>query len=1229
MASPSAADILGLSGKTAAVPTGGGVPLPTATPSSAASILGLGPGGVPPTAAAPSGGGHHGFFHRLGSDLVHAGLSSVTGLYDIGKHELQAPKGGWGEIKKEWVDALHGHLHSYQGDPLTTRDIPALVKGTYQPFEHPLRHPGDTLLAAAAIGSLGAGTVLRGAAAARAAEEAGAAARAGADVSRVKTAAGAFLQNPALTTTRRLSVPGDAGRATATGTYSRAGLGMALQKASDAAIVRGAASGSRFAENRLHARVAKWNERAAKVEDSATRAAGHRVLVAGHQLGLDDAQQRALRIVAETVPYDRVLRTAERRTTDAAKALTQAEAKLEDGEERGLSKKTLKTRRNAVNQASLAVKGTEARLQWTQEAKEYLADGPDGRPIIHPDHPELQDAMRLVGEAAGSRETLLKGLKLMDDDSFEVAKTKVARIAAGARYVKPTPGRLGQVKGLAETQKRVAKLEARLNARIAQTKPTGFGAVTRPRTRDEAVARLDDLEHERGKQINEMVKARYGAVDRREVAFRNAENARARRQAAGLTRQGRLAGTAGAKSRLRPNVRDEQAAAVERDIADSIARNPDHPTLQRWAARDAEIDQLRDSLTPSEAEAFNGAPPPQEHPGFGTVDEYRSTHPSVERLGSALSVARDQLERLQGRADALRAPTGIVGAEDVTAGPGAAFIGSPVEQPRRFGIGRTVTSSGTFGHTRPRGSLKEFTGRARIQGLERNDVTRLVAERQYEAAGLTHLARMVDRVRGAGRAVPTHDNDVFVWTDGDTISTARLDPEIKNFLQGIHDENVKRDLSDQQLKGGGLRDALKNAIMEAPKNGRWSLDAEQQERLRVAAQNGQGVFVPRKLLGRDAPAAGLSNVDLSKVPYLAGLNNFQKLGLIYLKINYPIVQGLSNIAFNLIQQGAYAPRNLALAARLGQRVGPDVSAMIDDAVEQGLAGQLAGGERGAGARFSQTASHVATVIADKMPRRAAWLHEAYRQGYRTPEQIRALLTDPNNMGDLVQVTQRAKEAIVDFGDLGPAEKNFVRHLIFVYPWVKGSVKYAGRFLRDHPIQAAALGQLGQQGEAVNLGAFGPRPSYMGNLVPVGGGRAIDLGSLNPFSTPVSVGQSLAALASGNWNAQPPAQMLSPAVQGIVDILRRRDAGNFPLKGSLPVVARNEFLSQMPLAQLAASAPGPQGDVVRSLLGTPRKSKSFPNQQLWLRFLLGGLYPRTYDVGAINKAAAYEASQATR
>jgi hypothetical protein len=69
------------------------------------------------------------------------------------------------------------------------------------------------------------------------------------------------------------------------------------------------------------------------------------------------------------------------------------------------------------------------------------------------------------------------------------------------------------------------------------------------------------------------------------------------------------------------------------------------------------------------------------------------------------------------------------------------------------------------------------------------------------------------------------------------------------------------------------------------------------------------------------------------------------------------------------------------------------------------------------------------------------------------------------------VAQRAKEAIVDYGDLSPFERNVVRRSSSCTRGRRARSKYAGHFLRDHPVQAAALGSSASSGSSSDE-AFG-------------------------------------------------------------------------------------------------------------------------------------------------------------
>jgi hypothetical protein len=105
--------------------------------------------------------------------------------------------------------------------------------------------------------------------------------------------------------------------------------------------------------------------------------------------------------------------------------------------------------------------------------------------------------------------------------------------------------------------------------------------------------RLDLLEREHEAALDKIASAMFGQANRAEVRFRTAENARARRQAAGVTRSGRRSGATGRKSRTRISVKEEQRREAERVVDAQIAKNPDSPVARAWRRREQEIAELR------------------------------------------------------------------------------------------------------------------------------------------------------------------------------------------------------------------------------------------------------------------------------------------------------------------------------------------------------------------------------------------------------------------------------------------------------------------------------------------------------------------------------------------------------------------------------------------------------------------------------------------------------------
>jgi hypothetical protein len=453
---------------------------------------------------------------------------------------------------------------------------------------------------------------------------------------------------------------------------------------------------------------------------------------------------------------------------------------------------------------------------------------------------------------------------------------------------------------------------------------------------------------------------------------------------------------------------------------------------------------------------------------------------------------------------------------------------------------------------------------------------------------------------------------VFVWTNK-LLSNERIPKDVRRYLDSP--ESIAQLAPDEQLS---ITEKLKRAVFEQRD---WRNPEAVAEFEKLAAQ-GKGVFVPRRLVGEYAKRDYMIG-DVPGVKFADAVNNAQKAGLVYLKLNYPVIQAVSNTAMNIIHQGFAAPVRLTQAVKLERKIGPELAAVVEDIMGQGAILQAAFEGQGATAHFTQKLAHIMSSKVDGPARKAAFYDEAVKAGYGSDAKFKALLTDDRLAGDLAEVAQRAKEAIVDYGDLSPFERSVVRRLVFVYPWQKGATKYAGHFLRDHPVQAAALGQAGTIGKEQNDKTFGPLPSYLEGLVPVGG-KAVNPSGVNFLQTPAQIGRAAAGLITGNVPSVAQGQnFLSPAPSALNALMTRRDDIGRPLKGSLPANLRDLFVAPTPIAA-AGRALTHDWDPSRKLLGDRTSSKTFPNvnDPLW-RFLFGGLYPRQYSKAALNQNAARE------
>jgi hypothetical protein len=183
---------------------------------------------------------------------------------------------------------------------------------------------------------------------------------------------------------------------------------------------------------------------------------------------------------------------------------------------------------------------------------------------------------------------------------------------------------------------------------------------------------------------------------------------------------------------------------------------------------------------------------------------------------------------------------------------------------------------------------------------------------------------------------------------------------------------------------------------------------------------------------------------------------------LYLRPAYA-VNFLGNGAMAVFEQGFYAPGNFAKALAMDRGWLPEpVAFAIDEAIGQGKA-------------RSYTADFVATKklaeawahLTDLHWRRSALLHELAKLGYKRPEDIARVMldsADENLRRHRVEAVRRANKSMVEFDNLTWFERNTLRHIIFVYPWVSRSLVWSLRAIVNHPIKADLLVRMGEEAE---------------------------------------------------------------------------------------------------------------------------------------------------------------------
>lgn len=565
---------------------------------------------------------------------------------------------------------------------------------------------------------------------------------------------------------------------------------------------------------------------------------------------------------------------------------------------------------------------------------------------------------------------------------------------------------------------------------------------------------------------------------------------------------------------------------------------------------------------------------------------------SVDSIAAKL---KSDIESIPGQVDALKAELADLGGS--LASKGVFYI--PQKEKAASGFKNVKITKSKYGiSVRPTGKAfenKGYTGELQRRGTFRTDVTQLTREQYKQVTRWVNIKRGLDTFLQSPDIDPTSKYAVAVRTD------APIPDDLKNAIDNIHRGNITR--KEEKLLDEKVVEYLKSILPS-----RGSVFPGEPGIRYVDSRFGKSVLSQMNVPG--------------SAPIRDTLNGIARGGLLYTKPAYYIANAMQTLGTNVGRQGVFAPVNWTSALRLASKLGEDDAAKILNLTHEGFFSTFDPG-RGPLAGALGAASHFGNTLTDRIPRIAAWLHEARAEGFNTTETIHELLSNPKYNDKLIDISRRANNESVPYGDLTPFEQNQIKRTIFFYPWIRASAVYTMRFPFEHPFQTAAYNALAQeaQNEITNL-FDGKIPAYLEGLVHVGGGKFILPKNVNNFN---SLGEMVKAVDGLMPGGNPEyalnlASSLVPSLQFGISALTGRSSfgykypdGTSGLSGAI----QDQWRSQ-PLVVLFGRVFGKQVDPT-----DPTNSPIVPRDPMTTggRYVLGpSLFPtKVNQAGVISRA----------
>lgn len=529
------------------------------------------------------------------------------------------------------------------------------------------------------------------------------------------------------------------------------------------------------------------------------------------------------------------------------------------------------------------------------------------------------------------------------------------------------------------------------------------------------------------------------------------------------------------------------------------------------------------------------------------------------------------------------------------AGRGSAYFGPT--QPEQYRAQRSsqkfLRPLSRFGYRPAELPLRAWTGKSLELGDFRWDTTQLLSE----------------QTRQAFRAAQHYSTHQSLWSMAKLVSTSEHDQPIRD-IQTVTEELRK-------FTNGMERAQMSNRFMDIIAT-ESTFDDLRKFLYPTKREVAEGIvpdkhvrYVDERLMmdrvGK-VPTGFWQILDQGLNNTMGIVNEPMRLLLIFATPAYAL-NALGSAALTLIHQGFLAPFNLARAMMGNHLYGPEATRLIDRLAGQTHAASLVS-EKAWYTKGSDALMNSWARITDTYFRRAAVIYELRRHGllkddWKQHADHLADLQSEFNFKKVSMASQTARKAMLDFQSMPWAERATLRHIFFVYAFVRASSIWSLRFLRDHGVMSDTLAQLGRDRQQNIEQLIGPMPDWFMRS----GYFAVHPDTIyNPiqWNMPGMLAQTVYPLSAifGHTPYASPSDILGPASQLVQEAMSGHNSQgqalpHSSLLGNVPLLGGNlgdAILSQWqstPLGQIGVKNQKAQKQSQHPLKPNPIKA-SFKN-----------------------------------